>query len=158
SYTKFVLDHNEKQPEEVRALFLAFHREVLGEFYANLRREIDAYAGRHVPLSCNNGSPNHQDDYNVDYFDYWVGETGLHYGDISAKWIYEKTHNAEHLGRMQVFSPSNDSPQYISTRAMYVDLTRKTIASSYACGTVTLVPWDVWRSQTDRFFGTVGEF
>jgi hypothetical protein len=123
-----------------------------------LRKELDSYAGRRVTLSCNNGSTNHQNDIYVDYFDYWVGETGFRYGDISAKWIYEKAHNAERFGKMQVFSPSNDRLEQIPSRAMYVDVTRKTIATSYACGTVTLIPWDVWRSQTDRFFGTAGEF
>jgi hypothetical protein len=158
SYAKYVVERDNNPPTELRAAFLAFHRQVLGEFYTNLRKELDAYAGHHVTLSCNNGSPNHQDDFNIDYFDYWVGETGFRYGDISAKWIYEKAHNAERLGKMQTFSPSNDRLAQIPTRAMYVDLTRKTIASSYACGTMTLVPWDVWRSQTDRFFGTAGEF
>lgn len=158
NYAEFVLANNEQPPAKLRETFLEFHRDLLDKFYKKLRKDVDAYAGRRVPFSCNNGSPNHQTDFNIAYFDYWVGEMGLHYGGISAKWIYDKTHNAEKLGKMQVFSPSNDSPEYIPTRAMYVDLTRKTIASSYACGTVTLVPWDVWRSRTHRFFGSAGEF
>jgi hypothetical protein len=141
--------------------FLAFHRASLDEFYVWLRTELDDYAGRRVPLCCNNGSNQRQEDFPyVRHFDFWVGETGLQYGDPTPRGIFAKAANAQKLGMVQVFSPPNDGLDRIPTRAGYIDLTRKLIATSYASGSPTLVPWDVWRRgpDTPRFFGTAGEF
>lgn len=161
NYANYVRERSDTAPAAVRELFVAFHRESLTNFYDRIRSEIDAYAGRHVPFSCNNWSTNEQDAFPFrEHFDFWVGETSLKFGPPTAKRIYEKVRNAEKLGKVQVFSPPNDGPDIIPTREAYVSITRKLIAMSYACGSATLVPWDVWRrgEGTPRFFGTIDEF
>jgi len=148
-------------PAPLKQLFLDFHRESLDDFYGWLRSALDAHAGRHIPLSCNNGSNQRQDETPyVKHFDFWVGETGLQYGDPTAKGIFSKSISAQALGKVQVYSPPNDGLDRIPTRAGYIDLTRKLIATGYGCGSPTLVPWDVWRRgpETPRFFCTAEEF
>jgi len=160
-YAAYVRARDGEPPPAVRSLFLAFHRSALDAFYRRVRDEIDGHAKRHVPFSCNNWSIQDQTTFPFrEHFDYWVGETSVRYGNPTAKRIYEKVKNAEALGKVQVFSPPNDGPDKIPTRKQYVALTRRLIATSYACGSATLVPWDVWRRgpKTPRFFGTAEEF
>lgn len=146
-------------PSAVRNRFRDFHRQGLDNFYDTIRGELNTYAGRVVPFAFNNGSTQIQTDYQVEYADFWMGETGKEYGNPTASGIYNKVKNAELLGKVQVFSPPNDSPTFIPTRAEYVALSRKIIGTSYASGSSTLVPWDVWRrNMDDRFFGTITEF
>lgn len=160
-YRAFAESRDEQMPEALRKQFFAFHRQSLNDFYTWLRPALDSYAGRRVPLSCNNGSNQRQIDFPyVEHFDFWVGETGLQYGDPTAKGIFGKSINAQRLGMVQVYSPPNDGLDRIPTRDAYVDLTRKIIATGYACGSPVVVPWDVWRRgpDTPRFFGTRAEF
>jgi hypothetical protein len=146
-------------PPAVRDLFLGFHRESLDEFYGAIRSALDLHAARRVPFASNNGTPNYQMDFYRQYADFWIGETGRQYGDPTAPGIYFKVKDAEALGKIQVFSPPNDGTDFIPTRAEYVALSRRIIATSHASGSATLVPWDVWRRGMDeRFFGTVAEF
>lgn len=161
NYANYAVSRNNGAtvPSAVRNRFRDFHRQGLDNFYETIRSELNAYAGRVVPFAFNNGSTQIQTDYQVEYADFWLGETGKEYGNPTATGIYNKVKNAEQLGKVQVFSPPNDSPTYIPTRAEYVSLSRKIIATSYASGSSTLVPWDVWRrGMNERFFGTVAEF
>ena len=151
-------DDKAPAPAQVRKLFLEFHRRTLDDFYEEIRAAIDEHAGRHVPFTCNNGSPQWQDFPYLEHFDYWIGETSVRYGNPTAKRIYEKVAQARALGRAQYFSPLNDSLEYVPDRKTYVATMRRVIAASYACGSATIVPWDVWRLGTDRFFGTYQEF
>lgn len=157
-YAAFVQARKGDPPAAVRELFLAFHRKSLDDFYTEVRKQIDAYAGRRVPFSCNNGSPQWQDYPYCEHFDYWLAETSVRYGRPTARRIYEKVRQAAGLGKAQYFSPLNDDLEYVPDRPTYVAVTRRVIATSYACGSATIVPWDVWRRAADRFFGTVEEF
>jgi len=157
-YASFVRSRKGEPPAAIRKLFLAFHREALDEFYGKIRRTIDEHAGCRVPFSCNNGSPQWQGFPYCDHFDYWIGETSVRYGKPTARRIYRKVHEAASLGKAQYFSPLNDDSEHVPDRKTYVAITRRVIASSYACGSATIVPWDVWRLGTERFFGTVEEF
>jgi hypothetical protein len=159
-YRAFAVEKGRDLAPGLRDAFLAFHLASLNGFYEWLRAALDAHAGRRVPLACNNGSNQIQEDWHVRHFDFWLGETGLAYGDPTPRGIFTKTRNAEQLGRVQLFSPPNDGLDRLPDRAGYVTLTRRIIATSYACGSLTLVPWDVWRRgpDTPRFFGTREEF
>ncbi len=157
-YAAFVRSRKGNPPAAISKLFHAFHRETLDDFYTEIRRRIDEYAGRRVPFSCNNGSPQWQGFPYRDHFDYWIGETSVRYGNPTARRIYSKVREAASLGKAQYFSPLNDDSEHVPDRKTYVAITRRIIASSYACGSATIVPWDVWRLGTERFFGTVEEF
>jgi hypothetical protein len=157
-FAAFVSSQRGEPPATVRRLFIAFHRETLDDFYTEIRRTIDDYAGRRVPFSCNNGSPQWQGFPYRDHFDYWLGETSVRYGEPTARRIYTKVHQADTIGKAQYFSPLNDDTEHVPDRKTYVAITRRIIATSYACGSATIVPWDVWRRGTERFFGTVEEF
>ncbi len=161
NYANYAVSHNNgaSVPSAVRTLFLNFHLGSLNSFYDSIGAEINTYAGETVPFVSNNGSPNYQTGIYSRNADFWIGETGKEYGNPTASGIYFKVKGAEALGKLQFFSPPNDSLTFIPTRTEYVALSRKIIATSYASGSATLVPWDVWRRGMDeRFFGTVGEF
>lgn len=160
-YPAFVRAQNGNPAAELQAKFHEFHRQSVDEFYQWLHAEADKIAGRRVPFGCNNWSVHKQDEFPFrEHFDFWLGETSVQYAQPTAKLIYEKTRTARQFGKLQCFSPPNDGDDKIPTRDLYVSLTRKIIATSYACGSATLVPWDVWRRgpDTPRFFGTLKEF
>lgn len=128
-------------------LFEDFQRKSVREFFRWLRGEMDAHAGRRVPLSANSNLQNPSQQYNflADEFDFLIGETWSEtLPDLA---ICAGT--ADALGTPQVVSPfPHDVPD---TRAM--------IAATYALGQFTLVPWDVWMGPgKDRHFGRVEDY
>ncbi|MFO1021553.1 MAG: hypothetical protein U0903_12775 [Planctomycetales bacterium] len=160
-YAAYVRDHQGKPPAALHALFFEFHRQAVDEFYQWLHKETNKFAGGTVPFACNNWSSLLQDEFPFrQHFNFWIGETSVQYSHPSPQRLYEKTKHAETLGKLQCFSPPNDGLDLLPTRESYVSLARKIVATSYACGSCTLVPWDVWRRgpKTERFFGTRDEF
>jgi len=160
-YAAYVRGREGRPPAALEELFFEFHRQSVDDFYQWLRAEADRIAGRRVPFACNNWSLLKQDEFPFrEHFEFWIGETSVRNLRPTARLIDDKVRRAQSLGKMQCFSPPNDGTDVIPTREEYVALTRKIIATSYACGSVTLVPWDVWRRGTDtpRFFGTADEF
>lgn len=114
------------------------------EFYHWIRKEIDAYAGRHVPFSCNS-HPGDRCFYDV--FDYGLEE--LPERHAAAHLLYRAVRDAEQRGKAQMFT-------FVSTEPA---LTRATIALAYACGTQIVVPWDVYiGTGKPRYFGAAEEF
>jgi len=118
-----------------------------------------------VPISVNNTSKNEQTGapYTYDEIDFWLGETSERFGKLitnGPKGVYNKVKGAEAQGRMQVFSPPNDSVSYgtITTDAQYLQVSRQLFAAACASGSVTLIPWDVWRREDPRYFATFAQF
>jgi len=128
----------DKSPPEIQ-------KESTEEFYRWIRGEIDAYAKRHVPLSCNSHPG---DKYFFDFaFDFGLAE--LADGDARPESLYRAVRDAEQRGKAQMFT-------YVST-----DLarTRAAIGLAYACGTQIIVPWDVYiATGAPRYFGKPEEY
>ena len=103
-------------------------KESMEEFYRWVRGEMDAYAGRHVPFSCNSHPG---DRYFFDAaFDYGIEELdqATPYG------FYHATRDARRRGKALMYT----------LRSTSVAETRRGIALSYACGSQIIVPWDVY--------------
>lgn len=117
----------------------ALQAESVKEFYAYVRGEIDSYAGRRVPWSCNNIQG--QTGFPYDLFDYGMAE--LREKQSTPQALYCKFAGAVRSGKRQVFT-------FVSTN---VFLTRQVIATAYACGGHIIVPYDVWNGEAPRIFG-----
>jgi hypothetical protein len=132
-------------------LFEAFQRRSVRRFFVDLRREVDAKAGRRVPLSVNSTfyRPGQRENFLVDLVDFLEGETP----QLDLVNLVVPARTAEALGTWQVFSP-------IPTDAR---VTRRAIATAYALGQQILVPWDIYMGSDanaikPRYFGTVEEY
>ena len=127
-----------KSPPEIQ-------KESTEEFYRWIRGEIDAYAGRHVPFSCNSHPGN---KYFFDFaFDFGLAE--LAEGQARAEALYRAVRDAEGRGKAQMFT-------YVSTS---LTRTRAAIGLAYACGTQIIVPWDVYiATGVPRYFGKPEEY
>lgn len=127
-----------KSPPEIQ-------KESTEEFYRWIRAEIDAYAGKHMPFSCNSRPG---DETFFDFvFDFGLAE--LHEGQGRPEAIYRAVRDAEQRGKALMFT-------YVSTS---LPRTRATIALAYACGTHVIVPWDVYiETGKPRYFGKPEEY
>ena len=122
-----------KSPPEIQ-------QESTVEFYRWMRAEMDAYAGRHVPFSCNSRPG---DRYFLDeVFDFGLAE--LAEGRARPAALYQSVRDAERRGKAQMFT-------YVSRET---SLTRAVIGLAYACGSHIIVPWDVYLGTgLPRYFG-----
>ncbi|MCK4627030.1 MAG: hypothetical protein KAV00_17085, partial [Phycisphaerae bacterium] len=124
-------------------------KQSVGEFFSYIRKEIDKYAGRHVPISTNNYGGNWK-VYPYSLFDFGIAELPDKYAHPAK--IRAKVAEARKLGKAQVFT-------FVSTDARH---TRKVIATAYACGSHLIVPWDVYLKSTptgsERYFGKPKEY
>lgn len=114
-------------------------KESTEEFYRHIRAEMNAYAKRHVPFSCNS----HPGDR---YFFSETFDFGLEELDhITPYGFHRAMRDAERRGKAQMFTFRSES----------VAETRRTIALAYACGSHIIVPWDVYMPgpNAPRYFG-----
>ncbi len=129
------------------ALLEDFQRRSVRSFFADLRREMDAHAGRRVPLSVNTNlqNPSQRHNFLADIPDFCLGETSS--AEMEDLAICAAT--ADALGKYQVVSPFPHT----------VPDTRMALAATYALGQLYLVPWDVWMGpEKDRHFGTPDQY
>lgn len=128
----------DKSPPEIQ-------KESTEEFYRWIRAEIDAYAKRHVPFSCN-AKPG--DPCFFDFaFDFGLAE--LAEGHAQPDALYRAVCDAERRGKALMFT-------YVSTS---LARTRAAIGVAYACGTQIIVPWDVYiATGKPRYFGKPEEY
>jgi len=120
--------------------FAEFQRQSVAAFYAWVRPELDKHAGRRVPMSSNNYDARWSFPY--DLFDFGMAE--LPARNATAAALHHKFQDAHARGKAQVFTFVSDDKA----------LTRKVIATSYACGGHLIVPWDVYMgSNAARYYG-----
>lgn len=131
--------------------FEAFQRRSDRRFFAELRRRINAEAGRVVPLSVNTTlvDPSQRANFLTDIMDFVQGET-LRF-PLAELAMGAKT--AEGLGKWHVFVPESDEVAQV----------RAGIAASYALGQFLLVPWDMYMGSDatgirPRGWGTVAQY
>ena len=138
---------------KLKELFVQFQTEATVAFHQRTRKAIDAYAGRRVPFSCNNGVRRWTA---IEMgFDWTFGE--LSYGHATPVRIHNAMREATRRGRLQVVTmpkKSNyDDPEE------WLHRTRCTIAMAYACGGHCMVPWDVYMPRNaPRYFGTPEQY
>jgi len=132
-------------------LFESFQRRSVRRFFADLRRAVEAKAGRRVPLSINSTlyRPAQRENFLVDLVDFLEGET-WHMGLVD---LVVPARTAEALGTWQVFSPI---PRDVRG-------TRRAVATAYALGQQILVPWDIYMGSDanaikPRYYGTVADY
>jgi len=122
----------------------AFQRASVARFYEDFRHQIDEYAGRRVPLSCNNYRAV-WDVFPYAMFDFGMAE--LPEAEATPETIFDRLSVSRRLGKAQILT-------FVSEN---VDLTRRVIATAYALGSHVLVPWDVYLKSTTegsvRYFG-----
>jgi len=122
----------------------AFQTDSVKEFYAFARKKINRYAKRRVPWSSNNYDG--RIGFPYDLFDYGIAE--LPQQSAKPDELYRKFASAARLGRQQVFT-------FVSTD---IPLTRRVIATAYACGGQIIVPYDVYNGDQPRIFGKPEEY
>ncbi len=125
--------------------FAEFQRQAVAAFYAWVRPELDKHAGRHVPVSSNNYDGRWSFPY--DLFDFGMAE--LPARGATAAELFQKFRDAHARGKAQAFTFVSEDKS----------LTRKAIATAYACGGHLIVPWDVYMgSNVPRYYGVAGSF
>lgn len=144
---------SENVPDWLKKLFTDFQMESVALFYEDVLARIDRDAERHVPISFNYyiGA----DKPYTEHFDYGIRE--LHLRSAKPTAIRQRILSAAKQGKSQVLT----IPKEFTTEIKPVDvaLNRKCIATSYAMGGLTMVPWDICMSLgKTRYFGTVAEY
>jgi len=147
-YCKYCRAKAEKLGKSVKEI----QKQSVGEFFSYIRREIDKYAGRHVPISTNTHAANWE-AYPYSLFDFSIAELKLPgKQDLHPAKIRARVAEARKLGKAQVFT-------FVSADVRH---TRKVIATAYACGSHLIVPWDVYLKSTptgsERYFGKPEEY
>ena len=135
----------------LEAHFQQFQRQSVREFFQELRKRLEAHAGRRVPLSVNSTlmHPEQRNNFCADIVDFLLGETWQ--PDFTKTVICTKV--ADALGKWQVFSPI---PRDLQD-------TRRATAAAYALGHLPLVPWDIYMGSDatgiqPRYFGKPEEY
>lgn len=128
-------------PQEMKA----FQDASVKDFYSYVRKEIDRYAGRHVTFSSNNYDGNSGFPYGL--FEYGTAE--LPETSAKANLVYAKFESTARQNRAQIFT-------YVGND---VAMTRRIIATAYACGGHLIVPYDVYfHDKLKRLFGKPEEY
>jgi len=135
--------------EELKQLFFNFQAQSSGEFHGWWRNELNEYAGRYVPVSCNNYFGWDQPYYRV--FDFGIRELKAEAADPSE--LYKRILYAAELGKTQLFTmPLRDDQ---AETPEWIELTNKTLATLYAIGSWMQAPWDTYMGgTTPRYFGS----
>ena len=122
----------------------ALQTDSVREFYAFVRQEIDRRAGRRVVFSSNNY--NGAAGFPYDLFDFGIAE--LPERSATPVLLHGKFSEAARGGRPQVFTLGSTN----------VALSRRVIATAYACGGHIIVPYDVYHGKGPRIFGTPEQY
>ncbi len=140
--------------DELKEYFQQFQTATSLEFHRWWRSELNEYAGRHIPVSCNNGV--YRRDEIEQVFDYWIGE--LHHSRANPEHIYDAVSRALEYGKIQnatmpLYHTEEVSPQWVLH-------TRQTLATMYAVGGHMQMPWDTYLPlpEAGRFFGDPADY
>lgn len=133
--------------------FVDFQMQSIVQFYKDIRTAINIHAKQYIPFSCNNTSYQRWDEDFYHCFDFAISE--LMVKSAEPVHIYERSQKARSLGKIQVFgSPKTLGKEY--SHGYLTELKRKVIATTYAVGALSRVPWDIFEQTKDgkgRYFG-----
>lgn len=143
---------------KLKELFVQFQKGSTIDFHQRTRQAINEYVRQfkpegHVPMSCNNGVRRW---FEIELeFDWTFGE--LSYSNASPEYLYSAMEKAIQYDRMQVITMPKKG-NYDNLDAWEL-LTRQTIATTYSCGGLCMVPWDVYMpNDAPRYFGTPEQY
>ena len=140
---------NEQRDSNIEQAYKDFQMANVLGFHEKMRKWMNEYAGRYVPYSCNNTSnPIWTSFYSG--FDFGMGE--LYWGGVTPKQLWERALLIQQSGRAQVYSMPKIHNSTLSPKQHQI-LTRREIATTYALGYHTMVPWDVYQRGGPRYFG-----
>ena len=138
--------------DDLKRLFVAFQQQSTIEFNRWWRQKLNDHAGRHVPVSSNNGVADFGPIHGV--FDCYIGE--LSYSRAQPETLHDVARQVEQLGKGQTVTMPlrHDSEE---TRE-WIDTTRRVIATVYSLGMHIEAPWDTYLPVRDaahppRYFG-----
>lgn len=133
---------------ELKERFVAFQEAATIKFHQRTRARLNEYAGRRVPMSCNNGCRRWTDI--EQQFDWFFGE--LAFSHANPKFIHDVMRRSAQLQRCQVITMPKKRNR--DDLAGWRRKTRQVIAMAYACGGQCMVPWDVYMpGDAPRYFG-----
>lgn len=136
---------------QLRTYFQQFQLEASVAFHRRWRAELDKQAGRHIPVSCNNGA---RDWGPVRLpFDFCIGELAAK--EATPTHLYECMRQARGHGRLQTITMPLKTVATPAEQesADWILLTRKSIATAYALGGLIEMPWDTFLPDAQRYFG-----
>lgn len=145
-------DDFERFKEPIKPYWLKYWKEVAVDFYTRLFAEVRAHAGRPIPFSCNNTSFQIWDSI-TSLFDFGISE--LLAGTANPSHIWERSLATRKLGKVQVFGTPKTRGEEVDPVKKTI-LARKSIATAYASGSLSQVPWDLYEQTADglgRYFG-----
>jgi len=143
--------------DPIKPYWEKYWTELTEQFFATLITEIKKAADRPITFSCNNTSLQIWEKSHLE-FDFAISELLL--GSANPRHIWERSEVARSNGKFQVFG----SPKTRGTEVNHDDkvaLTRKVIATAYASGSASRVPWDIFQQTSDgsgRYFGAPEEY
>ncbi len=141
-------------PADLHEMFMQFQESSTERFHREMREWMNEYAGRHVPYSCNNGSGQSWDHH---FLPFDFGYSELMTKTAHPEHLWARMVAARELGKAQTVSAPK--PEEPVDPQVYRRLTRKVIATTYACGGHTSVPWDVaMPGEMGRYFGRPEEY
>jgi len=138
---------------ELKQLFIEFQLQSTVAFHREMRRAANSHADRAVPWSCNNGARTWDPPQMV--FDYFIGELSV--SRANPPYLHEVFRKAEQLGRAQVVTMPLSGNPIVDDDIRPV--TRRTIATAYALGSLCMVPWDTYMPKDQpRYFGQAAAY
>ena len=144
--------------DELSQLFVKFQEESNTRFFQRLKRSLAIHAGRMIPVSCNNTSFQRWNAPYYTIFDFCMSEMMMK--SANPQHIYDRSNMATSLGKVQVFgTPKTMGKSYPAD--FLVQLKRNVISTTYATGSLSRVPWDIFEQTKDgsgRYFGKVEKF
>ncbi|MBS3764014.1 MAG: hypothetical protein KGZ25_12010 [Planctomycetes bacterium] len=126
----------------LKELFIDFQRQSTIKFHRGLREAVNESADALIPWSCNNCGGNYEWDELHSIFDFAIGE------------VYDVRNGGAWIWNTACAARENDKAQVFTVAEPDLELNRRVIATSYACGAHTIVPWDVYTgSESPRLYG-----
>ncbi len=145
-------DFSRKYNGPIKEYWYRYWEDVSIEFFTRLVKDIKAYAGWNIPISCNNGSFQKWDPLEQ-IFD--MGMSELMMVSANPDHIHERLLVTEQMGKFQFVGSAKLLGLEVHAQEKTA-LDTKVIATLYANGAIGKVPWDTFEQTPDgggRFFG-----
>ncbi len=139
---------------ELKSLFRDFQEQVMLDFYAWLRKELSAHAGRHVPLSFNNSGAEFDAIHQM--ADWWIGELSATHA--TPEYLHGLAARVRAEKRAQTLTmPLRPAAEVTADWRLLI---RQSMATIYAVGMLMEMPWDTYLplASAPRYFGSPGDY